>query len=140
MRLVNLMLKCKICCTRNRLAYALIVLMLCVGLGILYFFSPTQDSYFPPCWLNTLTGWYCPGCGTTRALHALLHGEVRSALQNNAFTPWLLPFVLWLIWKRPALTIQARYLFYVVLGAWFVYTLLRNLPFAPFNTWIPIAS
>ena len=31
---------------------------------------------FPPdgCVLHNLTGYYCPGCGGTRAIYALLHG------------------------------------------------------------------
>ena len=33
---------------------------------------------FPPdgCVLHNLTGYYCPGCGGTRAIHALLHGHI----------------------------------------------------------------
>ena len=33
---------------------------------------------FPPdgCTLHNLTGYYCPGCGGTRAIHALLHGHI----------------------------------------------------------------
>lgn len=29
-----------------------------------------------PCLFRTLTGFYCPGCGGTRALKALLHGKL----------------------------------------------------------------
>lgn len=29
----------------------------------------------PPCSLHTLTGYYCPGCGGTRAVIALFHGH-----------------------------------------------------------------
>lgn len=41
---------------------------------------------FPPdgCVLHNLTGYYCPGCGGTRAIHALLHGHiVRSFLPSD---------------------------------------------------------
>jgi len=37
----------------------------------------------PPCNLRTLTGFYCPGCGGTRAVLALIHGHpIRSFLYH----------------------------------------------------------
>src|SRR5690606_2629375 len=33
----------------------------------------------PSCPFYTLTHWYCPGCGSQRALHALLHGDPGTA-------------------------------------------------------------
>lgn len=34
-----------------------------------------QRFKFPPCIFHLLTGYYCPGCGGTRAIAALLHGK-----------------------------------------------------------------
>ena len=31
---------------------------------------------FPPCLFHLATGYYCPGCGGTRAITALLHGQI----------------------------------------------------------------
>lgn len=62
------------------------VIMLTVGL-----FDPVGGSLpYPRCPVKWLTGWDCPGCGSTRALHALLHGRVAEAWGLN---PWL-PVVL----------------------------------------------
>ena len=45
-------------------------------------------DYVRGCTLNTWTGLYCPGCGATRAVFALLRGEILRSL-------YLHPFVLY---------------------------------------------
>ena len=45
----------------------------------------------PPCLFLSLTGLQCPGCGSTRALIHLLHGELRAAWRMNALFVLLLP-------------------------------------------------
>ena len=37
-----------------------------------------------PCVFNLITGYYCPGCGATRAVLALLHGDVYQAFRYNS--------------------------------------------------------
>lgn len=39
----------------------------------------------PKCIFKTLTGYDCPGCGASRALHAFLHGNLKEALAYNYF-------------------------------------------------------
>lgn len=41
---------------------------------------------YPRCPVKWLTGLDCPGCGSARALHSLLHGEFRQAW---AYNPWM---------------------------------------------------
>lgn len=36
-----------------------------------------------PCVFYETTGWYCPGCGSGRAVYALLHGRFREAFFDN---------------------------------------------------------
>ena len=43
-----------------------------------------------PCWFHALTGYDCPFCGGSRALGALLHGDLAGALRFNAFAVLLL--------------------------------------------------
>ncbi|HKD81822.1 MAG TPA: DUF2752 domain-containing protein [Candidatus Angelobacter sp.] len=64
------------------------------GLAVVYNFSPSLYSFYPRCPFYTATHWLCPGCGSTRALYALLHGNWRSALHYNAMFTLLAPFVL----------------------------------------------
>ncbi|MBX9789449.1 MAG: DUF2752 domain-containing protein [Pirellulales bacterium] len=63
------------------------------GLLLVWAVDPAEAGFYPPCWLHRLTGWHCPGCGATRALHALLHGDVSQALAFNPVFVVLLPIV-----------------------------------------------
>ena len=47
-----------------------------VGAAILYLRDPTGNAFFPKCMVYSATGLYCPGCGTQRALHHLLHARI----------------------------------------------------------------
>jgi Protein of unknown function (DUF2752) len=67
------------------------------ALAVVYKFSPTKYTFYPRCQIYATTHWLCPGCGSTRALHALLHLDVRSALHYNALFTLLAPLAfLWL--------------------------------------------
>jgi hypothetical protein len=48
-----------------------------------FFFNPAKSRFYPVCEFHRLTGLNCPGCGMTRAFHALLHGDILSALRDN---------------------------------------------------------
>jgi len=75
----------------------LVLAALLGGLAVVYRFSPTEYSFYPRCPIYLTTHWLCPGCGSTRALHALLHLQIQSALHYNALFTLLFPFVcLWL--------------------------------------------
>ena len=52
--------------------------------ALLYAFEPGTDLHFLACPTFTLTGLYCPGCGSTRAVHHLLHGRWGQAFSANA--------------------------------------------------------
>jgi hypothetical protein len=55
-----------------------------LGALVVYRFDPMTAGFYPPCVFHALTGLQCPGCGTTRALHHLLHGDLAGALRLNA--------------------------------------------------------
>ncbi len=59
--------------------------------AILYRFSPQQYSFYPTCPIFGYLHLYCPGCGTTRALAALLHGRIGEAFHYNPLTSLVLP-------------------------------------------------
>jgi hypothetical protein len=55
------------------------------GVGAtVFFFDPGTHGFYPACAFHNLTGLNCPGCGATRALYALLHGNFSAAMRDNA--------------------------------------------------------
>lgn len=58
------------------------VLFVASALALL-FVLPPESGFYPACPIHALTGTLCPGCGGTRALHALLHGRIYAALAFN---------------------------------------------------------
>ncbi|HEX3584470.1 MAG TPA: DUF2752 domain-containing protein, partial [Candidatus Angelobacter sp.] len=68
-----------------------------LGCAVVYNFPPSQYSFYPRCPFFAATHWLCPGCGSTRALYSLLHGDVLAAWHYNALFTLLGPVVLaWL--------------------------------------------
>lgn len=66
------------------------------GLTLLWRVEPSGQFFFPRCWLYQTTGLQCPGCGATRAVHALLNGRLGEAFRLNALMVLLLPLAGWL--------------------------------------------
>lgn len=81
------------------------------GLALVYAFDPATSRFYPPCALHSLTGLQCPGCGGTRALHQLLHGNVRAAFQLNPMLFAAMAFV-------PAVAVRPA----IVTKPWFAWT------------------
>ena len=72
--------------------------------------DPNEPGHFPPCPVLALTGFYCTGCGTLRAAHALLHLDLAGAWAMNPATLLFAPVVVatWLAWMVRAWTGRPR--------------------------------
>lgn len=70
-----------------------------VGVGVLRVVDVTTTPILPPCPFLALTGLWCPFCGGTRALDAIVAGDVVTAAGMNALVVLLVPLVL-LEWTR----------------------------------------
>ncbi len=46
------------------------------------------DKLATPCILYSVTGLYCPGCGGTRAIFALLHGQILTSFICHPLVPY----------------------------------------------------
>jgi hypothetical protein len=115
--------------------YAIGAVILLAGLALVFAFNPTQSHLFPPCPLYAATGLYCPGCGSTRAVHQLLHGHVAAAFGYNPLMVVSLPFLAYaaarglfraLPPRRPLPAWAVWVTFAVVVG----FGIVRNLPWA----------
>lgn len=60
-------------------------------------FDPAESVMFPRCIFHEMTGLSCPGCGSQRAIHALLNLDLGGALGSNAFLVLSLPFMALLV-------------------------------------------
>jgi hypothetical protein len=116
------------------------------GLVLLRVFDPATAGIFPPCPIHYLTGLYCPGCGSLRALHALLHGNLLQAWAMNPLTVMLLPFLVYGLISEGIVQVrgrglpqpilparQIRVLFAVIV----LFGVMRNLPVQPFALLAP---
>lgn len=82
---------------RNHLAPVLMIAgasLLIAGIWLLRTYDPNAaGSLFPPCVFHEITGLFCPGCGITRALHALVHFDLWRAFTMNALLIVSLPLL-----------------------------------------------
>ncbi|MDY9918359.1 Protein of unknown function [Porphyromonadaceae bacterium NLAE-zl-C104] len=72
---------------------AIAILLVAIALYIFYTFDPETQPLFPQCPFLLVTGHECPGCGSQRAIHSLLHLNIGAALRYNAFMLLALPYI-----------------------------------------------
>ena len=71
-----------------------IIILLAMVIPIYYWFDPSQYDFMPKCVFKTYLHIECPGCGFQRALHALLHGDIRASLAFNPFLIISIPILI----------------------------------------------
>jgi hypothetical protein len=122
------------------------ILAAVVALGALRIFDPALSGLFPPCPLHALTGWNCPGCGSLRAMHQLLNGNVTTAFAMNPFAVIALPFLCYGLASQVWQEIRGRYLPRIFIpGPWIwamavaiiAFGVARNIPAYPFSLLAP---
>lgn len=118
-------------------------LVLVVLLSIVYYkFNPEVYNFFPECPFHKYLHLDCPGCGSQRAIHSILHGDLIQASNYNFLLVLSLPllilhFVLKVasyisdkdynlkVWQNP---ITPKVIFVIVIVFWIA----RNIPKEPF--------
>ncbi len=123
------------------------MLVLGIVLAFLFFYvNPSNVNFFPKCPLYVTTGIYCPGCGSQRATHQLLHLNILGVLQQNILYFFgvlligyhLIVTSLNLFFKKHIY----NYLYHpktpiIILIIVIVFWILRNIPYYPFNLLAP---
>ncbi|MBN1550116.1 DUF2752 domain-containing protein [bacterium] len=110
-------------------------LLLLAALVMLYLQNPETSYFFPPCPFHYLTGFYCPGCGSLRAIHELLHLDIMAALDNNPLMVISIPILIVLqIWKKILYHPVTPWIAFVII---IVYGILRNIPVFPLSWLAP---
>ena len=117
---------------------AILLTVITVGItAVVFFFNPSTHTFYPVCQFHRLTGLNCPGCGMTRALYALLHGNFSTALHDNALViiglGGLVVRVGWFWWNRfcdrtTNKILPDKYFWLLLLIVALIFTVLRNLP------------
>ncbi|ESQ91507.1 hypothetical protein ABAC460_05855 [Asticcacaulis sp. AC460] len=117
--------------------------VLLAGFVAVSIWTPGSSGFFPPCPVHALTGLYCPGCGSTRMLYYLAHAQPWTAFRQNplgfVILPFLVPAMILSALELPppaavrrVMAVHGYRLVIALLVVVTVYTVLRNLPAAPF--------
>lgn len=130
----------------NKIAQIILLIFL-LALAVLFFFiNPVEHQIFPKCIFHSVSGYHCPGCGSQRAIHSLLHLNFAGVIGNNFL---FLPAGLLIIYhySHPLLNRMLNWklpnVFYYKITPWIIlivvliFWILRNIPRYPFTVLAP---
>lgn len=128
---------------RKRVIIVNLCLWVVVFLFIVYVYLYIEYGIGIPCLFNEITGMYCPGCGTTRAITAFCMGDYAKAFRYNPILVVWVPYLFcsgiiliqeYIYDKDVAVSVINRRnrISFVVLVIICVYWLVRNMSFASF--------
>lgn len=115
----------------------LVILLPFVSIAALWLLAHFGLKYvmLPECNFYKWTGLYCPGCGDTRAVIALMNGDIPLSLRQNALIIVLLLILIVLYielllkvvfekrFKSPVLNLKFLWIFLILFA---VYSVVRN--------------
>lgn len=118
-----------------------------VMVAVLFFIlDPEEQPVFPRCIFHSFSGYYCPGCGSQRAIHNLLHLNFSGVVHNNIlFLPaglvivyhYLHPLLNRLFnWRLPNI-FYMKNTPWIIFGIILLFWVLRNLPVYPLSELAP---
>ena len=120
-----------------------VIVALAAITAIYFFINPAEMNFGIQCFFFKTTGLYCPGCGGQRAFHALLHGKIYEAFQDNLLIFMVLPLIGMKLYEELS---AKKLLFNFIYSPKFIlalitlvitFTVLRNLHLVEFPRLIP---
>lgn len=114
----------------------LIFLVLLIAL-LVYLLIGSRFNIFIPCPIHEITNLYCPGCGVTRMLLAIINGDFYQAFRYNPLLFCLIPFLIFYYgnviysYYRKKENLFLRFepqLWYFLIFLFILYGVVRNLP------------
>lgn len=84
---------------RKPVVAVMAICLVALAVVVYYAFDPARTP-FPRCPFLMLTGLQCPGCGSQRAIHALMHLNIGAAWHYNALLVVSVPYVIILLIAR----------------------------------------
>ena len=121
--------------------------LILLGMLALYFnWDPSKIALFPKCPFYEITGIYCPGCGSQRAIHDIINGNLLDGLRHN-YLILLVIFVIiykgYIIFRTLVLKQAGVNLLHnprvtnTILVLVLLFWVFRNIDFFPFNELAP---
>ena len=113
-------------------------------LTYIFFVPPSDGGFHIKCLTKTLFNFNCMGCGLTRFVYFAMHGDFQTALQYNVLGPLLLIilaviyfyFLRWALFDKDFPEVRL-WLVWAFLVFAVVYSILRNIPYEPFEFLAP---
>lgn len=127
--------------TKVQLLSGIYCVLSVTGVLFLALIDPEKAGYIPACPWRQLTGLYCPGCGSLRAIHAITRLRFDQAFAYNILFAIFLPFLFWFFAVNLVIAFRGPdkvksfldpSLSKALLGVILVYFVIRNIPVYPF--------
>lgn len=109
----------------KRLPYLIVLSLLLVIIFYVYESDPSKGPILP-CIFNLVTGYQCPGCGMTRAVNSVMHGDIMAAYGYNKLI-FLIPIGLTIYGILKVLEKNTEKLVWLYILIVLLYAILRNI-------------
>lgn len=133
--------------SKNHLFLKISIPVVILAAGIFYYaINPSTSVYTPKCPFHLLTGFHCPGCGSQRAIHEILHGNIWIGLQHNFLILFLIIIASYKAYtsfinesseKKTENLLQNKVAPWLILALVLGFWILRNIPLEPFQILAP---
>lgn len=102
-------------------------------------------SFVPECYFHKYTGYFCFGCGSTRAIRALFRGDIIKSLYYNAdieyifflYATYMISYTFYIVTKGKIHAMRIKPLYgYIIIVLSIVQCLFKNLMAGCFGIWL----